>query len=32
MKFEEEFREKFHKIDDKIVYKPAIKVDDYRFS
>ncbi|CAK9830941.1 IQ and ubiquitin-like domain-containing protein [Anthophora retusa] len=29
--FEEEFREEFHKIEDKAVYKPAIKVNDYLF-
>ncbi|XP_017760974.1 PREDICTED: IQ and ubiquitin-like domain-containing protein [Eufriesea mexicana] len=30
--FEKEFREKFHRIEDKAVYKPAIKVDDYLFT
>ncbi|XP_043511076.1 IQ and ubiquitin-like domain-containing protein [Frieseomelitta varia] len=30
--FEKEFREKFHKVEDKAIYKPAIKVDDYLFT
>nr|XP_034172520.1 IQ and ubiquitin-like domain-containing protein [Osmia lignaria] len=31
-RFEEEYRETFHKIENKLVYKPAIKVNDYLFS
>ncbi|XP_031839449.2 IQ motif and ubiquitin-like domain-containing protein [Nomia melanderi] len=31
MKFESEFRETFHKIEDKPVYRAAIKVEDYNF-
>lgn len=30
--FEKDFREKFHKISREVIYKPAIKVDDYLYS
>ncbi|XP_003705049.2 IQ motif and ubiquitin-like domain-containing protein isoform X1 [Megachile rotundata] len=30
--FEEEYRETFHSIEKKLVYEPAVKVDDYQFT